>query len=66
MLDIFSGLFVWLTWPVRVFLLNVVHKMRLEGSTNHEKIDKHSANERAYQVYSSRAHLIEAWLKKFF
>jgi hypothetical protein len=58
-LVLLEGFIVWLTWPIRVFLMNVIHKLRLESSHSHEKIDRHSKYQRAYQIYASRAHLIE-------
>ncbi len=56
------GVIAWLTWPVRLFLLNLIHRIRMESSNDSDKIDRHSRNQRAYQTYASRAHLIEVCL----
>jgi hypothetical protein len=43
-------IFVWLIWPFWVFLLNLIHRMKQEGSGTSDKIDKHSENVKTYQV----------------
>ena len=41
---------VWLSWPVTIFVLNLVYRLKLETSDDYRRIDKHSSRQRAFQV----------------